>query len=48
MQQSDSLTAGSWTETGVSATGTGTVQSLTVPVPVTGGAPTRYFRVVRE
>lgn len=48
VQQSSSLAAGSWTETGVSATGTGTAQSLTVPAAVTGGAPRRYFRVVRE
>jgi bifunctional DNA-binding transcriptional regulator/antitoxin component of YhaV-PrlF toxin-antitoxin module len=39
VQQSSSLAAGSWIETGVSATGTGTVQNLTMPAVVTGALP---------
>ena len=43
------LAPGSWTETGISAAGTGAAQTLTVPAAVTGGAPgRRYFRVVGE
>jgi hypothetical protein len=48
VQYSITLAAGSWTDVGVSATGTGGVQSITGPSAVTGGAPRRYFRVVAE
>jgi hypothetical protein len=48
VQYSASLAAGSWTDAGVSATGTGGVQSITVPSAVTGGGQKRYFRVVVE
>ena len=49
VQQSNTLAPGSWTETGITAPGTGNPQTLTVPAAVTGGAPgRRYYRVVGE
>jgi hypothetical protein len=48
VQYSITLAVGSWTDAGVSATGTGGVQSITVLSAVTGGGPRRYFRVVVE
>jgi hypothetical protein len=48
VQSSASLASGAWVETGVTGTGTGGVQSLTIAAAVTGGVPRRYFRVVRE
>ncbi len=49
LEKSATLAPNSWTNTGISAAGTGGAQTLTVPAAVTGGAPGRYyFRVVRE
>ena len=49
VQQSTTLAPGSWTETGITASGSVGVQTLTVPAAVTGSAPgRRYFRVVGE